>query len=347
MLVLKDQVITTIFKNLTRTQIASYQDTLIKGLLEYENDHSIIPPRIVTATPYCTHLFMASTGTHVGMKAISSSKKGLLGITTILDKLTGYPLAVINGATLTAFRTALCSTLALTKCFPVNDNISYDNSGEVLIVYGVGDQAVWHVRLTLILYPNRFKNVIIVNRTLSKAAALCQEFTSEFENAESNSNVEFLPIGSDDKGLIDWFVNATVVFSCVPTTSPTVLKKEIDKCEKRVFIGAIGSYKPHMIEIEGELMKSLVLENGGKIIVDSSDHCLEEAGEFLQNDIKSDSLIDISEIYAKSSENSDWISKSKVVVCKLVGLCIMDVWVGTHVMEKATEMGAGITIDDF
>ena len=99
MLVVNESVVTSLFANLTRAGVKQYQDTLLRALQEYEKHPEIIPPRIVTSTEQCVHLFMASTGTHVGMKAITGSKEGFKGITTILDKDNGYPLGIINGAT--------------------------------------------------------------------------------------------------------------------------------------------------------------------------------------------------------------------------------------------------------
>lgn len=344
MLVITESVVTKLFQSLTQSGVASYQATLLSALKEYEQDTSIIPPRIVTTTDYCTHLFMASTGSRVGMKAISGSKDGFKGITTILSKETGYPLGVINCATLTAFRTALCNTLPLVKFYPINGE--YQN--EKLVVFGVGDQAIWHIRLTLTLYPKRFSKVIIVNRTVSKADLLCEKFKEEFKGIKFESS----GLSSDlnyKNYLLNEFKDTSVVFTCIPTSTPTIKKELIDQCKGKCFIGAIGSYKPHMTEIEGSVLKELVISKGGKIIVDSVDHCLHEAGELIINDIKGDDLIDISTLSSSIPDNdtSNWLHNSKVVVSKLVGLCIMDVWVGSKCLEEAKTNGVGIEIENF
>lgn len=337
MLVLTEQVITSLFQNLSQKDAVSYQETLLNALKEYELDPSIIPQRIVTTTQYnCTHLFMASTGTHVGMKAITGSKQGFKGITTILDRETGYPLGIINCATLTAFRTALCNSLPLVKYFPLD--IAYSNDDK-LIVFGVGDQAIWHIRLTLILYPNRFTNVVIVNRTFQKAQDLATKFTKEYPS------VLFTAFTIGDESLNKEFCDASIIYSCIPTSTPTVTKKLMDNCTKRCFIATIGSYKPHMTEIDADVLNS-VINNGNKIIVDSVDHCLHEAGEFIINGIGEDSLIDISTLYT-SPNASDFLNTSQIAISKLVGLCIMDVWVGQHCLEMARNMGVGIEIDNF
>lgn len=339
MLVLSDSVISTQFKNLSLDALKAYQETLVGALLEYAHDNSIIPPRVVASTPYnATHLFMTSMGTRVGMKAITASSIGFNGVTTILDRETGAPLAVINGSTLTAFRTALCTSLGLVKTFPVD--VKYFNN-ETLVVFGVGDQAVWHVRLALILYPHRFSKVVCVNRTLQKAKDYCSYMSKGYE-----STLEFIPIEMGDEQLKEYFKSTSVVFTCVPSTVPTVTLELTSLAQGKLFIGAIGSYKPQMIEIDGDVLNE-VLKAGGKILVDSKEHCLHEAGEFIQNRIQEDSLIEYSDVYSGDGESTSFLANSSIVVSKIVGLCIMDVWVGSHCLQQAQKEGTGIEIADF
>ncbi|TID30016.1 hypothetical protein CANINC_001385 [Pichia inconspicua] len=341
MLVLKNDVIKNLFSNLDIPGVQDYQNTLLDALREYKTDPSIIPPRIVKSTEFgCTHLFMASTGSTVGMKAITGSKEGFKGITTVLDKKTGYPLGVINGATLTAFRTALCNTLPLVKVFPLDAN--YES--ETLVVFGVGDQAIWHIKLAMILYPNRFTRVVISNRTVSKAEQLCNEL--QLEHKSTKFEAVGLPSGKSDDPLLEIFKTTSVVFTCIPTSQPTITTKLVQQLKKQCFIGAIGSYKPHMTEIEGDVLRKYILEKGGKIVVDSTEHCLHEAGEFIINEINEDSLVEISSLYENGNKN-EWIKNQTIVVSKLVGLCIMDVSVGNLCLEKAKNSGNALDILDF
>lgn len=338
---MKDSIITKLFSGLDRAGVQAYQRTLLGALQEYEQRPEIIPPRNVTTTEYgCTHLFMCSTGTRVGMKVISGSRGGFKGLTTVLDRETGDPVGVINGATLTAFRTALCNTLPLVKCFPLE--AAY--SDETLVVFGVGDQGVWHVKLALILYPGRFSKVVVVNRTVAKAEALCRQFQDEHPQIRFQASPP--STGAADDPLLREFEKATVVFTCIPTSTPTVTEKLLARCQGRCFVGAIGSYKPHMTEIEGSVLTDMVIRGGGKIIVDSIDHCSHEAGELIINRIDKDHLVQITSLYSPEHDHT-WLSTGKVVVCKLVGLCIMDVWVGSHCLDECSRQGLGIDIPDF
>lgn len=335
MLVLSDSEVQQLLGGLDIPTIKQHQQCLIQGLLEYYQNNELIPQRIVTRTQYATHLFMASTGSNVGMKALTSSKRGFAGVLTLIDKQYGNTLGVLNAATVTAFRTALATSLALVKAFPNPSDI-----GGHLICYGIGPQAKWHIHLALLLYPGRFDKVIIVNRTAANAEPLALEIA------------KLIPMevrGLDDPQLADDYTNASVIFTCVPSTTPTVVQSLVSRCKRsKLFIGAIGSYQPQMIEIEGAVIKDC-LAHGGKIIVDSAPHCLAEAGEFIQNGITRDSLCELASLYGENppKDQVQYLSTGRVVISKLVGLCIMDVSVGASIVDKAKEAGVGTQIDNF
>ncbi|GME88898.1 hypothetical protein B5S28_g3318 [[Candida] boidinii] len=351
MRILGDVTVKNYLKNLSFQDLKLYQNKLSQALIAYHYDHSLIPQRIVTTTKYATHLFMPSVGETVGFKALTGSKEGFKGITVILNKENGVPIGLVNASTLTAFRTALTSTLGLSKTF--DDSIKIETPlNENLICFGVGQQGEWHIRLSLILYPKKFKKILIVNRSYENALKLINLLKDEFKD------YEFEFIKSDDKSLIkSSFENASVIYSCIPSTEPTIYKEYIDNCKlSKIFIGTIGSYKPHMIEVEGKLMKELILNKGGKVIVDSVEHCLEEAGEFIQNDIGEESLIEVSELYMDESEQTaqakselEWIKSNdcKVVYSKAVGLAIMDMSIGEYLLTHAENDNVGFVFDGF
>jgi len=346
MIILKDSEVREILENLTADEIKAYQETLAEGLVEYCQDNAIIPPRIVTTTKYATHLFMGSSGSKVGMKALTGSHSGFHGLTTILDIHDGSPIGILNAATLTAFRTALSTTLALGKVYIPGDIKSL--IGGNLIVYGAGPQAEWHLRLVLTLYPSSFDKVIIINRTTRKADALGNILKSKFPH------ISFETVAMGDRiRIMNEYKNASVIFSCVPTCSPVILNDNIDHNERsKLFIGAIGSYKPEMIEVDGETLVKQCISKGGKIIVDSIKDCIKEAGEFLQNDISKESLVELGSLFIQPAPETtltqlNYMKSNKVIVSKLVGLCIMDVFVGSKVLYEAERKNIGTTIDNF
>ncbi|KAI9678789.1 MAG: hypothetical protein M1817_005847 [Caeruleum heppii] len=105
----------------------------------------------------------ASTNTNTSVASNPSTSPH--GTLTLLTP-TGHPLALISAATLTAFRTALASTLLFRR----RDRV------KTLTVFGAGKQAYWHVRLALLLRGDEIKRVNVVNRSFERGMALLGDF---------------------------------------------------------------------------------------------------------------------------------------------------------------------------
>lgn len=341
MLILSESNVKQLLSDLTPERIQKYQKAVSTGLSDFHKDASIQPSRMVITTPFATHLYMGCAGTTVGMKALTGSKEGFKGLVTVLDPHTGIPEGLVNAFTLTAFRTAISTSLALIKAFPLDRS----DIGDTLICHGSGPQAYWHIKIALILYKE-LSNIYIVDRTLENANKLVNRFKAD------GFKQTFQTIKDTDADSIKKaYENASIVFSCVPSTSPTVLESNVSfNKQPRLFIGTIGSYKPNMIEIEGSVLKDECISKGGLIMVDSTQDCLGEAGEFIQNSIGEDSLIDIAEVSentVKSAKQLKYLKSGKVIISKLVGLCVMDVAAGFQLLKEGAEMHLGVNIDDF
>ncbi|KAI3407137.2 hypothetical protein KGF56_000039 [Candida oxycetoniae] len=329
------------------TILDEFRPTLVNSLTAYStNPDQIVPPRIVqqsnNSNSDTTHVFMPCVSpTEVGIKVISggpgNNSKGLgfQGCVLVIDEITGQLQAVINANTLTAFRTALASTLGLTKVIDINDEILLPE----LTVFGVGLQAYWHVKLTLILYgAEKIKTVNIINRSLANAIKLKEKFEKEFTNVQFNgfSNGE----EEDDSVFKDHILNSSIIFGCVPVSIPVIKEEYINKDPKwPKFISLIGSYKPHMIELDLDFIKKLK-SRGVQIIVDSKTHTLHEAGELIQSEYKADQLIEIHKLYSENAVTKDSSytdPTTNTTVQKIVGLSIMDLSIGKLIYNKAVD----------
>lgn len=193
MKVISDQAVTEFLnKTLSKESILdAFQPTLLKSLTTYSQDSDhIVPPRTVQPSNNpnsdTTHIYMPCISPdEVGLKVISggpgNNSKGLgfQGCVLIMDEITGQLKAVINANNLTAFRTALASSLGLTKLIaPSNANILPE-----LSAFGVGLQAYWHIKLALLLYEGKIKEVNILNRTLKNAETLADRLSKEFKTS--------------------------------------------------------------------------------------------------------------------------------------------------------------------
>ncbi|EDK42156.1 conserved hypothetical protein [Lodderomyces elongisporus NRRL YB-4239] len=353
MKVISDKAVTQFLnKSLTKsTLLNEFVPTLFNGLKTYSQDPDhIVPPRIAQQSNNTesdtTHVYMPCISPEeVGIKVISggqgNNSKGLgfVGCVLVMDEVTGELRAVLNANTLTAFRTALASILGLVKI------ISVDEQSEILpelTVFGVGLQAYWHVKLALSLYGDKIKVVNILNRSLENAVKLKEKFEKEVDNVVFNA---FLYQSSKQDDFVNHIRNSSIIFGCTPATSPIIKTSYINQDPQwPVFISLIGSYKPHMIELDLGLVK-LFKDKGVKIIVDSKEHTLHEAGELIQANYVPDDLVEIHELY---NEHIPKVTEttSNITVQKIVGLSIMDLAMAKLVCNKISDENV-VVVQDF
>lgn len=336
--------------------INKFQPALLKGLMNYEkNPSNIVPPRIVQTTNTensdTTHLFMPCIAPNeVGIKLISggpsNSKKGLgfQGCILVLDEYTGSLQGVLNAKSITAFRTALASTIPMVK---VLDPYDIDISVSSISVFGVGLQAYWHVKLALILYHDQVSHVNIINRTLKNAQELANKLFMEFPNVAFEA---YLYSEEDQLASIKKQVsNSSIIFGCSPSTDAVIKADYINHDpNKKKFISLIGSYKPHMIELDLDFIVPHYKEAASKpkILVDSKEHTLHEAGELIQSGIDESQLIELTDFYNSKKESSEYATSTNVVVLKLVGLSVMDLSIANLII-KDIDNSQSFTVHDF
>ncbi|KAL9116622.1 MAG: hypothetical protein Q9187_006854, partial [Circinaria calcarea] len=228
------------------------------------------------------------------------------GSLTLLDSA-GTPLGFINAEELTAFRTALASTLLFSKRSRVHS----------IIVFGAGKQAYWHIRLALLLRGSEIHHVNVINRSFTGAQPLMRDIYKSEEWAHlrnANSKLRFSALSGDygeyDRLLKEHVRDADVLFMCTPSTSPLFPAEHLTSTEGRKkgrYISLIGSYQPHMVELHPEVLKQAVAqehkhhhhrhaEKGGVVVVDSLEACMKEAGEVIQAGLGSENLVEVGEL---------------------------------------------------
>lgn len=168
--------------------------------------------------------------------------------------------------------------------------------------------------------------------------------------------------------------DADVIFCCTPATAPLFPADHLTSSEGRKkgrYISLIGSYQPHMCEIDPEILRQAVAHDhgrhhhkhakqGGVIVVDSLEACLKEAGEIIQAGLSAEQLVEVGELImvkravlrevemggAGDEGLYKWL-KGGNVVYKSVGLGLMDLCVGEDLVNIANEKGVGTRIKDF
>lgn len=334
----------TLLNGLTREKILHHlQPHLLKSLNSLRTNGDIIPPRTVVTsnTPQsnATHLFMPCVGTEeVGLKVLTGgSSKGFKGCILVVDEFDGGLLGVLNAKVITAFRTALASTIPMVKVMETCDMTVLPQ----ITVLGSGLQAFWHVKLALILFGDKFGSVSIVNRSIEGAEKLKKSLSHQFPDRKYNT---FLYQDDDHQAdIAASLTNSSLILGCLPTTEP-IIKTLMLNGDKSVlkYINLIGSYKPHMLELEPEFINEQF--GGTNIIVDSKDHVLHEAGELIQAGKTPPDLVEIAELMDPQvpDEHKHVVNKNGVVVLKLVGLSIMDISMAKYLLQTSGQLGTEV-----
>ncbi|MCJ1311624.1 hypothetical protein MMC25_005297 [Agyrium rufum] len=335
--------------------------------------HGGPPSPKLGATPSSPKLSPTPTKQSVNSSSSDKSKVSTKphGALTLFDP-SGLPTAFINAETLTAFRTALASTLLLTKRTRVH----------TITVFGAGLQAYWHIRLALILRGSEIHHVNIVNRTFSGTEWLMREiYTSPHwqDLRTANPKLRFGVLSRDfgeyARVLKDYVRDADVLICCTPSTEPLFPAAHVTSSEGRKkgrYMVLIGSYKPHMQEIDAEVLRQIVApshhrhhhkhaDSEGVIVVDSLEACAREAGEVIRAGITPTQMVEVGELVMvrkavlKEKEMGGegqevglvrWLEAGNVLY-KSVGLGIMDVQVGGDLVKLAQARGIGINVPDF
>ncbi|KAF4460304.1 hypothetical protein FALBO_12914 [Fusarium albosuccineum] len=369
--VLSDANVNHILDTLSSSDVTDLANALERALIQYScnNEQQYQPHRAVVKRDDQVSLFMpATTDQLLGVKIVGiapagkqapasgsgAPPPGLKSVLTLCDA-TGQAFGTLNAAALTAFRTALGSMLPY----------RFRRNTENIVVFGAGKQALWHIRLAVLLKEKDIKSVTIVNRSAQRTQQLIDLLKSNTQSPWP-SHIElkvFDPQGDRDAALESLVVDADVFFFTTPSTQPLFPAKYLtsEKAQSKTrFIGAIGSYRLDMQEIDPELLKQVVDPKGifasvgyqgGSVAVDSRDGCLQEAGELVKAEIPTDKMLEIGQLLqTKNTENPADLNKwleTGFVIYKSVGTGVMDLAIGQELLRLAKVRGVGLTSDEF
>jgi ornithine cyclodeaminase/alanine dehydrogenase-like protein (mu-crystallin family) len=136
--------------------------------------------------------------------------------------------------------------------------------------------------------------------------------------------------------------------SAIPSREDSGSNDDKNNHEKRkkTTIILIGSYKPHMREIDSDLVNR-ALRCGGKITCDSREACLTEAGEL--QDVRPDQTVELGEILNAQDGRAEAVELEggEVNIYKSVGIAVQDVAVANAMIEAAKGLGVGTVIEDY
>ncbi len=196
----------------------------------------------------------------LGLKTVSiwgdNPARGLpavIAMVTVFDPDTGEPLAIMNGEELTAIRTGAGGGLAA-------DILARPDS-RVVAVFGSGVQA--RAQLAAVCEVRQIAEV----RILGRSPASVEKFAAEIKKWP-NAPKTITVAGSRR----DAVRGADIVITATNSEKPVFDGRDLSP---GTHITAVGSYAPHMQEVDE------ITVQYAKIVVDSLQSCLAEAGDLL------------------------------------------------------------------
>ncbi|KAJ5125717.1 NAD(P)-binding protein [Penicillium atrosanguineum] len=348
--VLSEPDVAQIFRNLTQEKCHDFIDILGKALVAISaeskpnvaDSEKLIhqPLRTVFATKANNScIFMPVSDTvSTGVKVVTVASGGIQGVINVFSP-DGRLQGLLAAAEVTAFRTALASMTLFVRCTSLRK--------ENILVLGSGRQAEWHARLALLLYPNQIRQVTFINRGRQRLNELERDVLGDL--GQRYANIKFATFAKEgtvdyEAKLLEALQACDVIFSCTPSIEPNFPYSALKSVPKQRFISLIGSYKPHMHEIDSETL----LSGGGKIYVDSKSACMEESGELNTAKVTEDQLIEMGDLLGElSPEQALDIPDGCNIIYKCVGMGLMDLVVGKKVLDVGKEEGLGTNVDGF
>lgn len=237
----------------------------------------------------------------------------------VIEPDTGRPLALLEGATLTAIRTAAASGLA-------TDLLARPDS-QTLAIIGAGVQARTHLQAICAVRPIR--QIRIFSRTPAAVEALLNEFTGF-----PGLSAELLAADS----VRDATLGADII--CTTTTSKTPVFDDGD-LSPGVHINAVGSYTPQAREIPGATVAQ------SAVYVDSREAAWSEAGDLIQP--CEAGLITRDHVRAELGElisdpELGRTSDAQITFFKSVGIAVQDAMAAHCAVRNAHRLHLGTTV---
>ena len=295
--------------------------------------HALVPLRMVMRMPDGSGFLGLMPGhlseddgnaAALGMKAVSvfpgnSSRKidTHQGAVLLFEPDTGRLAALLDGATVTAIRTAAVSGVA-------TDLLARPDSAELAIL-GAGVQARTH--LEAIAAVRTVRRVRVWSRNYERALSFAEEVGARNRVAvEAVKSAEDAVRGAD--------IVATVTNSPEPVLRRAWVKDD-------AHINAVGSSIPRAREIDTETMAA------ARLYVDRRESALNEAGDVLipmsEGAFKADHIqAELGDVII--GKHPGRTSLGELTLFKSLGIAVEDVAAAAYVVRRARETGVGQTV---
>lgn len=243
----------------------------------------------------------------------------IYGLVVLFDEEYGKPLAIIEGASLTALRTGAASGLAT--------DLLARKGAKTLAIFGAGAQS--KTQIEGVCAVREIEKIFLFSRRIEQT----KQFIAEMQ---TKVNAEFILADSPKLAVIQ----ADII--CAATTSQTPVF-DGNSLKEGTHINGVGSFKPQMQEID-----FTTLRRCSKIVVDSRQNAIHEAGDLVQaieqNVIReSDIYTEIGEIAANLKKGRE--NESEITFFKSVGNAVQDAAIAKAIYQFSMKNNLGIEVD--
>jgi len=271
--------------------------------------------------------YLAQSG-DLGVKVVSIFPNNLKvdlptlhAVVLVIESKTGIPMALMDGAYLTALRTGAASGVA-------TDLLARKDS-RVLVLFGAGGQGRTQLEGVCTVRP--ITKVLVCDVDPKRAKDFVEEMKGR--GAPIPNDIRF--IASVEEGVREADIICTATTSNKPVFDGKALRSG-------THINAVGAYTPQMQEVDSETIRR------AKVVIDSRQASLVEAGDLiipLQQGLITEKHIyaEIGEIVAGQKAAREF--KDEITYFKSVGIAVQDVAAARRVLDKATEMGLGQEVE--
>jgi ornithine cyclodeaminase/alanine dehydrogenase len=306
--------------------MADCMDVVEKAFAELANGTAVLPLRINITPPDGLALYMPAYLKEMGALAckvvtVYKNNPAKHDLPTTIGKVllqnpdTGEVICIMDGGYLTAVRTGAASGVA-------TRHLARRDKGQIAGIFGAGVQAkmqLWAVKLA---------------RDIAKAYVydISDEAVDKFIIELSGKlDLEIIKATSPDQIL----EQSDII--CTATSSPTPIFNG-NKIREGIHINGIGSHTPKARELDTTIIKR------SKLIADSYDACLKEAGDIMipieEGAIGKDHMFaDLGEVITgkKPAREND----TEITLFKSNGLAIQDAATAKLVYDMAKAAGIG------
>lgn len=354
MLVLSAADVSAILTSLSAPHFDKLQNEMQAALCAFTDDRLKKsgrirqPPRThFTVKGDITTLVMpVSYGEYTAVKTVALTPGRAATGSINLFSTTGELQGVLSALEITAFRTALATACLLRQTVWASPSVVPQS----MVIFGSGKQAEWHMRL--VLRTVRIKEVCCVNRGRTRLqqleTSLFEELRAQYPEAQFSTLVQ--EGNSSYAADLDRVLAASDIVCCTtPSRAPLFAASSLgltvnghESATKGRFLSLIGSYKPEMVEIDTETLKS---GSRGRVLVDSIEDCLIESGELIKARLNADELVEVGQLFVAGFSDATLLAKDQNVVFKCVGLGLMDLTVAYGLLDIAKELGKGASLE--